>query len=123
MLFRSGENDAADADAVELKKTRIRLTRLARLATERLRLLPGDIRLVGWTDQKLPGMRIRPEAPQNRTYTLILAHLQRGRLPKITPDFNVAEDYFSPEFLDPEKEFNPNADDDPISPSPLTPGL
>ena len=61
-----------------LDKTRIRLTRLARLAADRLRLLPGDVRLIGWTDQRLPGMRIRPEAPQNRTYTLVLAHLARG---------------------------------------------
>lgn len=74
-------------------KTRIRLTHLARLAADRLRLMPGDVRLIGWTDQRLPGMRIRPDAPQNNTYTLVLAHLARGVLPAVRPDKNVAEDH------------------------------
>jgi hypothetical protein len=54
------------------------------------------VRLIGWTDQRLPGMRIRPEAPQNNTYTLVLAHLARGALPAVRPDKNVAEDYLDP---------------------------
>jgi len=75
---------------------RVRLARLARLAIQRLRLLPGDVRLVAWTDQRLPGLRINPEAPQNLTYTLVLAHLSRGTLPPVKPDRNVAEDYMGP---------------------------
>jgi hypothetical protein len=82
----------------------IRLTRLARLASDRLRLLPGDVRLVGWTDQRMPAMRIRPEAPQNRTYTLVLAHLSRGSLPSPRPDRNLAEDYYDPAVLEPEPD-------------------
>jgi hypothetical protein len=82
----------------------IRLTRLARLASDRLRLLPGDVRLVGWTDQRLPGMHIRPEAPQNRTFTLVLAHLARGPLPPARPDRNLAEDFFDPTVLEPEPD-------------------
>ncbi|HEY2411879.1 MAG TPA: hypothetical protein VGI40_06540 [Pirellulaceae bacterium] len=82
----------------------IRLTRLARLASDRLRLLPGDVRLVGWTDQRIPGMHIRPEAPQNRTYTLVLAHLTRGSLPPPRPDRNLAEDYYDPAVLEPEPD-------------------
>ena len=84
------------SDVVEQQptdKTRIRLTSLARLAADRLRLLPGDVRLIAWTDQRMPGMRIRPEAPQNNTFTLVLAHLARGRLPAVRPDKNLAEDY------------------------------
>jgi hypothetical protein len=64
--------------------------------------LPGDVRLVGWTDQRLPGMRIRPEAPQNFTYTLVVAHLKRGSLPRIRADRNRAEDYLDPTFFDEE---------------------
>lgn len=77
-------------------KGHVRLTRLARLAVERLRLSPGDIRLVGWTDDMLGGMDISPSAPQNVTYTLVLAHLVRGELPAVVPDTNVAEDYYEP---------------------------
>ena len=81
-------------------RSRIRLTALARLAADRLRLLPGDVRLVGWTDERLPGMKIRPEAPQNRTYTLVLAHLARGPLAAVKPDKNLAEDFVDPKVLD-----------------------
>jgi len=41
-------------------------------------------------------LRINPEAPQNLTYTLVLAHLSRGALPPVKPDRNVAEDYMGP---------------------------
>jgi hypothetical protein len=76
------------------------------LATQQLRLIPGDVRLVAWTDQPLSGMQISPAAPQNSTYTLVLAHLVRGALPAVKPDKNVAEDYFEPEF---DVEPDPNA--------------
>jgi len=97
-IFADPNNAAADARGTEPNKTRIRLTRLAKLAADRLRLLPGDVRLIGWTDQRLPGMRISPEAPQNNTYTLVLAHLIRGALPPAKPDKNVAEDYLDPKY-------------------------
>ena len=84
----------------------MRLTHLARLASDRLRLMPGDVRLVAWTNQRLPGMRIRPEAPQNATFTLVLAHLVRGPLPSPKSDTNVAEDYFDPAVFE---EADPNA--------------
>jgi hypothetical protein len=82
-------------------KGRVRLARLARLAAQRLRLNPGDVRLVAWTSQPLKGLAVHPQAPQNDTYTLVVAHLVRGDLPAVTPDKNVAEDYYEPE-IDPE---------------------
>jgi hypothetical protein len=85
------------------ERGQIRLTRLARLAVDQLQLLRGDVRLVGWTDEDLAGMQISPHAPQNKTYTLVLAHLVRGDLPLARPDSNVAEDYYEPP-LDPEIE-------------------
>jgi hypothetical protein len=78
------------------EKEGVRLTRLARLAVEQLRLVPGDVRLVAWTDELLPGMSITPDAPQNTTHTLVLAHLVRGDMPKIRPDATVAEDFYEP---------------------------
>lgn len=88
------------------ERNRIRLAALARLATDRLRLVPGDVRLVGWSDQPLAGMQIRPAAPQNRIYTLVLAHLVRGALSPARPDETVAEDFLNP-LLEPESD--PNA--------------
>jgi len=72
-----------------------------------LRLLPGDVRMIGWTEQRLPGLRIQPEAPQNRTYTLVLAHLARGGLPVARPDRNLAEDFIDPGVLEPEPDTTP----------------
>jgi hypothetical protein len=101
MLSVGQERSSADGEAQNAARSRIRLTALARLAADRLRLLPGDVRLVGWTDERLPGMKIRPDAPQNRIYTLVLAHLARGLLPNVKPDKNLAEDFVDPTVLDP----------------------
>jgi hypothetical protein len=116
------QQSAENAQQPPINRTRIRLTRLARLAADRLRLLPGDVRLIGWTDQRLPGMRIRPEAPQNNSYTLVVAHLARGTLPAVRPDKNVAEDYLGPGIYQPDAEpvtplDNPDAEPSP-SPQP-----
>jgi hypothetical protein len=45
-------------------------------------------------------MRIRPEAPQNFTYTLVVAHLARGPLARVRAERNRAEDYIDPTFFD-----------------------
>jgi hypothetical protein len=102
-------------------KARIRLTALARLASDRLRLLPGDVRLIGWTEQRLPGMKIRPEAPQNRTYTLVLAHLARGKLPTARPDSNVAEDFVDADLFEAEPDGTP-LPSSPDTEAPAPPG-
>jgi hypothetical protein len=109
--FALSESSLLDGD-----KGRIRLTSLTRLAVQQLRLLPGDVRLVAWTDERLPGLGIQPEAPQNRMYTLVLAHLARGPLPPVTPDKNVAEDYV--ELTDPDTEPMPEAAVPEPAPSP-----
>jgi hypothetical protein len=71
---------------------RRRLTELAVVVLRDLKLLPGDVRLIAWTDQHLPGLTIRPQASQNQTQTLIVAHLARGPLPPPLPDANRLED-------------------------------
>jgi len=103
-MFAVNRSRVAESAGDESANSRIRLTGLARLATDRLRLLPGDVRLVGWTDQRLPGMKIRPEAPQNRTYTLVLAHLAHGPLAAARPDLNLAEDFIDPAIFDDKPE-------------------
>jgi len=96
----------SNTPAAEDEKEGVRLTRLARLAVDQLRVIPGDVRLVAWTDELLTGMDIAPAAPQNMTHTLVLAHLVRGDMPKIRPDATVADDYYEP----PIDELDPMAD-------------
>ena len=57
------------------------LWRLTVLAAERLRLGPGDVRLVGWTGEELPGVDVSPRAAQRTLRTVVLVHLRRGPLP------------------------------------------
>ena len=60
------------------------LGRLIELAQRRkpnrdgLSLESGDCRLVGWLDEELPGLVIKPAAPQARRAALIVAHLKYG---------------------------------------------
>ena len=42
---------------------------------------PGETRLVAWTEEELPGLKIDPPAAQNRRLTLVVAHLDYGALP------------------------------------------
>jgi len=52
--------------------------KLVELAEHPDRLEPGDVTLVGWLDEEIPGLTIRPAAPQSRRAALIVAHLRYG---------------------------------------------
>ncbi len=54
------------------------LRRLIDLAEEPRTMEPGDVRLVGWYDQGLPGVEAEPSAPQGRRKTLVLVNLRFG---------------------------------------------
>ncbi|MEM7315210.1 MAG: hypothetical protein AAF497_18870, partial [Planctomycetota bacterium] len=43
----------------------------------------GDVRLVGWTDESVEGMELKPDSNQNIYRTLVLSHLKYG--PAFTP--------------------------------------
>ncbi len=102
-------------------KGKVRLNRLVRLASERLRLNPGDARLVAWTDEELPGLEVYPEAPQTSAHTLVVAHLTRGRLPAPQSDVNVAEDYKTGVAPDDGMPFDEPTGEGPDSPGDETP--
>ena len=82
--------EAADAylDSVS-EKGRQTLRRLLELACRDRSLQAGDMRLVAWTAQGLPGLSIRPQASQESTRTLVLIHLRRGALPAPQRDQNL----------------------------------
>ncbi|MDA1055136.1 MAG: hypothetical protein O3C40_32340 [Planctomycetota bacterium] len=69
------------------------LGQLVDLASVGLRLRPGDVRLVGWSEEDLPGMVIRPTSAQEARRNLFLIHLQRGPLPEPRPDVNTIADF------------------------------
>ena len=66
----------------------VSLGRLFDLVAETLELRPGEIRMVGWTKNDLPGLTIAPQASQTDLSTLVLVHLRRGALPGVERDFN-----------------------------------
>lgn len=51
---------------------------LVPLAENTEHMQPGDVRLIAWTDEPLPGMNVHPVAPQKRRVTLIVANLRYG---------------------------------------------
>jgi hypothetical protein len=87
----------------------VRLYRLADLATQRLRLNPGDVRLVAWSSDDLPGMIVEPDAAQVSTHAIVIAHLQRGKLPDPQPDANMSADFKTFSEPEPDAETDPNA--------------
>lgn len=79
------------------EENRVRLHRLSELAAKKLELLPGDMRLVAWTEDELPGLAIRPAAAQSSTYTLVLVHLKSAALPVPEKDVNLRTDVLEDE--------------------------
>jgi hypothetical protein len=74
------------------EENRVRLYRLTQLAARQLELLKGEMRLIAWTDETLPGLKIVPSAAQSTTYTLVLVHLKAPPLPKPEPDDRLRSD-------------------------------
>lgn len=67
--------------------------RLVDLASQGIKLGRGDVRMIGWTDEELPGMKIHPAAAQETRRTMFLVHLRRGTLPEPVPDENCVLDF------------------------------
>ncbi len=74
---------------IDSREGELTLGRLFGLACQRGGLGKGDVRLVGWTDQDLPGLTIRPGASQKVFRTMVLVHLKRGKLPTARRDTNL----------------------------------
>jgi len=71
----------------------VSLRELIRLAVHPGTARPGGWRLVGWTEQAIAGMKITPEANQNMFRTLLVCHLDHGKLPMPAVDRNHAADF------------------------------
>lgn len=51
-------------------------------------LKKGETRLIGWTEEDMPGMTITPAANQRTIRTMVVAHLQHAELSAPRPDAN-----------------------------------
>jgi hypothetical protein len=67
----------ANKDPGELKGE-LNLRHLLDSAEKLENMHPGDIKLLAWTDVALPGLNIKPAAPQSRHASLVIAHLEYG---------------------------------------------
>ena len=86
------EWNAAPETAVGSGIRQLSIRRLLDLAQDPLRIQTGDVRLVAWTDQALPGLDIRPRARQVTHRTLVVGHLRYAPLADPQPDENSRRD-------------------------------
>jgi hypothetical protein len=62
------------------------------------RLTPGDVRLIGWLDEEIPGLEVKPAAPQARRAALVMAHLRHGFGEDPKPDINTRRQFLTEEY-------------------------
>jgi hypothetical protein len=58
------------------------------MAANPARIYAGDLKVVAWFDDKLPGMKVRPEINEVNFRGMLLAHLRYGPLPAPDSDDN-----------------------------------
>lgn len=83
----------------------VSLGQLYELASQGLRLMPGESRLIGLTADVLPGVTVSPVAAQETHRTMFLVHLRQGDLPIPQPDVNLLTDVAE---IKPENEGEPS---------------
>ena len=78
---------------LEQEQTDIRLRDFLNLAVNTARMHEGDIRLAGWTDAEVPGLKIDPPASQRYFRTVLVSNLRYGTLPDTESDETPASDF------------------------------
>ncbi|MBM4005753.1 MAG: hypothetical protein FJ295_21115 [Planctomycetes bacterium] len=86
--FAEWANHRATVRTDEELSGEINLAGMFELAIRRLRLSPGDVRLIGWTEEGLAGIEFRPVAAQTAFRAMVLCHLAMGPIPAPKPDIN-----------------------------------
>jgi hypothetical protein len=66
----------------------VSLGQLVEIAGKGQRLGRGEMRLIAWTEQGIPGVEIRPTAAQVTRRTMVLLHLKAAEMPQPRPDRN-----------------------------------
>jgi hypothetical protein len=64
---------------------------LLNLAEKNEEMQPGEVKMIAWTDEELPGITISPTSAQSRHATMVLAHLAYADEPPPQPDANLPD--------------------------------
>jgi len=88
--FWSPRRDESPVTSASPPPGTLNLRRLLDLGQDLEDLAPGDVRLIAWSDDELPGLSIEPAAPQARRAAIVVAHVAYGfgEVPK--PDANTS---------------------------------
>ncbi len=79
---------ASETDLADREKWLARFNHLRGLAAVAVDQPRDGIRLIGWIDEDLPGLDVRPVAAQSRHHTLLLAHLREPAWEPLVFDSN-----------------------------------
>jgi len=71
---------------------------MVELAEDRQGLGPGETRLIGWLDEEVPGLEVKPASAQSRRAALVVAHLGYGYGEDPRPDVNTRREKQSDEY-------------------------
>ena len=89
-LFARLESDPVTSASIPDGEPSLR--QLYKLATDGRQLEPGQLRVIGWSDQALDVFQIKPAANQRSTRTLLVANVQYDHGPPPRADTNHPED-------------------------------
>ena len=64
---------------------------LLNLAERSEEMQPGEVKMIAWTDDELPGITISPTSAQSRHATMVVAHLAYADEPPPQPDDNLPD--------------------------------
>ena len=84
----AAEREQSPLSASKAASGSLSLRKLLILAQDPLGLDAGEVRLIGWSTDDLPGLQIKPAAPQVRRGIVVIAHLSYGLGDPPKPDAN-----------------------------------
>lgn len=79
-----------DSPVLSLDRTtgEVNLRHLLNTVKDARHLGPGETRLIGWTDEDMPGLTISPASSQRTIRTMVLGHLSYAEFPTPQADLN-----------------------------------
>ncbi|MFC1596792.1 hypothetical protein ACFL5Q_02490 [Planctomycetota bacterium] len=92
------QRDRSPLTLAAAAKGELGLRQLVELAEDPRRLGPGDAKLIGWLDEEVPGLEVKPASPQSRRAALVVAHLRYGHGEHPRPDVNTRREKQSDEY-------------------------
>jgi hypothetical protein len=107
------ERDDAPITAARPPVGTISLKSLVALAEKTHDMNEGDVRLIGWTENEMPGMHIEPRSSQQRHATLVVANLRSGLGRPPVKDLNTRAEIAKPGQNDEDYELPPLESDEP----------